>query len=75
MVTKPTNAHECIKYITNIVFLPYVLATLVAFLWEVNYTGWIRLDITKVHEQMHRCKTLSFKIHNKIKTTDTNLCD
>jgi hypothetical protein len=49
----------------NIVFLPYVLATLVAFLWEVNYTGWIFLDITKVCEQMHRYETLSVKIHNK----------
>jgi hypothetical protein len=66
MITKPTNAHECIKYIINIAFLPYVLATIVAFLWEANYTGGIYLDITKVCEQTHRCKTLSFKIHNKI---------
>jgi len=74
MVTKPTNAHECIKYIINIVFLPYVSVTLVAFLWEANYTAGIYLDITRVCEPMHRCTTLRFKIHDKIQTLQIQIC-
>jgi hypothetical protein len=75
MVTKPTNAYECIKYIIHIIFLPHVLATLLAILWEGNYKGWIYLDIIKVCETTHRCKALSFKIRKKTVDTDTNLCD
>jgi hypothetical protein len=29
---------------------------------EVNFKGWIYLDITKVWEPMHRCKILSLTI-------------
>jgi hypothetical protein len=41
MVTKPTNALQCVRVsdIINTVFLPKFLATLVAILREVYYKG------------------------------------
>jgi len=62
MVTKPTNAHTCIKVlcIINIVFLLHVSATLVAVLREVHNKESIYLLTTKVFELIHGCEILSF---------------
>jgi len=74
MVTKPKNASKCmhISCITNAVFLLHVLVTLVAILREMHYKGRVDHDITKVCEQMRRCKNTKFynntrfNIHIKI---------
>ena len=62
MVMKPKNACKCmnVSYIMNAVFLLHVLATLVAILREEHYKRRIYRDITKVCEQMHRCKNSKF---------------
>jgi hypothetical protein len=69
---KPSNAHKCVTlpYITNIIFLLHVSATLVAILREMHYKGWACQDITEVCKPMHICKILSFnntwfKIYSK----------
>ena len=43
MITKPTDAHKCIKvtYIVNIIGLLHVSATVVATLMEQQYKGMI----------------------------------
>jgi len=45
--------------IINIVYLQHVLATLLVILREVHDKGYT----TQVVEPMHKCETLSFKIH------------
>jgi hypothetical protein len=64
MITKPTNAHKCIKvfYIINTVLLQHVLVVLVAILREVYCEEWMWKDITEICELMHKCKILSFNI-------------
>jgi hypothetical protein len=49
------------KYITNMLYLLHLSATHMAVLTEVHYKGRTHQDITKVCEQMHRCKILSLK--------------
>jgi hypothetical protein len=64
MATNPIGALECIKYvfyITNLVCLLHVPATLMTILRKVRYRGWIYRDITEVHEPMHRYKVPCFK--------------
>jgi len=59
---KQTNAYKCLRVscIIYIVCLLFVSATLLAILTEVlHYKG----NITKKIQQMHKCKTLSFKMY------------
>lgn len=64
MATKAIGALECIKYvfyITNLVCLLHVSATLMTILRKVRYRGWTYREITEVHEPMH-VYVLNFKV-------------
>jgi hypothetical protein len=59
MTANPTSALRRIKYvfyITNLVCLLHVPATLMAILREVLYGGWTYRDIIEVCEPMRRYK-------------------
>lgn len=58
MVRKPMNAYKCVRvsYLTHIVCLVHVSATLVAILRELPYKGYI----TKVFQPVHKCKILTY---------------
>ena len=69
-VTKPKNAHKCIKatYVIHNVYLLHVSASLAVILGEVRYKVSIHRHIIKLCELMPMCKILSFnntcfKIH------------
>jgi hypothetical protein len=64
MTTNPISALRCITYvfyITNLVCMLHVPATLMAILREVRYRGWTYRDITTVCEPLHRYEVPSFK--------------
>jgi hypothetical protein len=66
MVTNPIGALECIKYIfyiTNLVCLLHVPATLMTILRKVRYRGWTYRDITEVRNQCTDIKYHVLKIH------------
>ena len=64
MTANPTSALRCINYvfyITNLVCLLHVPATLMVIHREVRYRGWTYRDIAEVREPMHRYKLPRFK--------------